>query len=494
MDRDFDMEKVIDKMRELKDKRDLELLKSQLDDINIDTDYKKKLYENKVVNVKYLGSIDWKEEIEGNIIESEKGIYLIIEQKEEKDGKKIQIDRYYTEDGELLGGNNKSDNYDYVILNEKYQDKVELQEKLQELDKDGILDLNEIDKERLEEIATSLGIDSKDIGRISELDVEEIEKAEEKLDEYDEEKSQDENSNNDTTLTEEEYEKIPSKTEINMEQKITNNETMASLLGAQDKGYQKIEVVYSDKLQGNGDTTKFSFVGIKNERVKDEKTGKYKTVKRAEKIDNLEQVGGIHPNKKVYSLNNDGSKIEEQQMNSIYRIKGKGGDDKQVAVKIGQMGKIETSLLRSPKYNNQEAIAAPIQNSKDITPTTREVRTLMTQEKNPDIKAEIDRTKEHEKEGCEPNIKDIDDNPYNNTHEHSETIDKAYIDACVKEILSNDTVASNYGRDYVQGKVMNKIENSEYLSKDEIVEDLTKKLVEDSEYEHTEIEHEHDRK
>ena len=72
MDRDFDMEKVIDKMRELKDKRDLELLKSQLDDINIDTDYNKKLYENKVVDVKYLGSIDWKEEIEGNIIESKK--------------------------------------------------------------------------------------------------------------------------------------------------------------------------------------------------------------------------------------------------------------------------------------------------------------------------------------------------------------------------------------------------------------------------------------
>ena len=41
MDRDFDKEKIVDKMRELRDKRDLELLNQDMEDVNLDSDYQK---------------------------------------------------------------------------------------------------------------------------------------------------------------------------------------------------------------------------------------------------------------------------------------------------------------------------------------------------------------------------------------------------------------------------------------------------------------------
>ena len=58
MDRDLDKEKIIEKMRSLRDKRDLEILNQDLEEVNLDSDYQKKLPENKVLNIKYLGKIE----------------------------------------------------------------------------------------------------------------------------------------------------------------------------------------------------------------------------------------------------------------------------------------------------------------------------------------------------------------------------------------------------------------------------------------------------
>lgn len=122
MERDFDMEKVIDKMRSLRDKRDLEILNQELKDIDLNSSDQKKLSDNKVLNVKYLGVI----KIEGE----EKGIYLVIEQKAQKDGTLAQIERYYTEDGEFLGGDNSIDEYDFLTLDEKYMNNKDMLEKI----------------------------------------------------------------------------------------------------------------------------------------------------------------------------------------------------------------------------------------------------------------------------------------------------------------------------------------------------------------------------
>ena len=58
MNRDFDTENVIEKMRNLKDKRDLELLEQFMEDTKFDSDYNKRILKNKVIDVKYIGDIE----------------------------------------------------------------------------------------------------------------------------------------------------------------------------------------------------------------------------------------------------------------------------------------------------------------------------------------------------------------------------------------------------------------------------------------------------
>ena len=94
MNKDLNKKKILENMRQLRQKRDLEILKKDLDSINLDTDYQESLRKNKVKDVKYLGTI----QIDGE----EKGIFLVIEQKEEEKGKLIEIERYYTEDGKMV--------------------------------------------------------------------------------------------------------------------------------------------------------------------------------------------------------------------------------------------------------------------------------------------------------------------------------------------------------------------------------------------------------
>ena len=147
MERNINKEKNLEKMRELREKRDLELLKHDLDSINLDTDYQENLRQNKVKDVKFLGTV----QIDGE----EKSIFLVTEQKEIEEGKLIDIERYYTEDGEMLAGNNTIDGYE-VMLNEKFQGNENLLEELKALDKEGTLDLNELEENRMEEIAQAL--------------------------------------------------------------------------------------------------------------------------------------------------------------------------------------------------------------------------------------------------------------------------------------------------------------------------------------------------
>lgn len=437
MERDFDMEKVIDKMRSLKDKRDLEILQKDLDNIDLNSNNREKILDNKVLNVKYLGVI--------NLENEEKGIYLVIEQKVREDGALAQVERYYTEDGEFLGGNNNSDQYDFILLNEKYMNNKDILEKLQSLDKEGILDLNKIEQERMEEVAKELEITDKELEKMSEID------------------------------SEKEIEKISTKSEIYTNQKVTDKETMASILNVQDKGYKKIAIIYSDKMKDDGNTTRFSFVGIKEDGT-------------AEKIDTIEQAYGKNPNKEINSVNRDGSKVGQEQVNSIYRIKGR--EETQIAVDIGAMGTIEPSLVRTPAQDNEEAISIPIE-TYNIRPTTRETRELMNEQRNPRVKEEIQRAKAHQKLRCEDiSLKDIDDNPNNNTHKHIEGIDEMYIRSCVKEILKNETIASVYGKDDVRKQIIEEMKNKEYISKEELVEEVSNKMEETAEKEPMIQEHE----
>ena len=453
MDRDLDKEKIIEKMRSLRDKRDLEILNQDLEEVNLDSDYQKELPENKVLNIKYLGKIE--------INNEPKDIYLVLEQKQKDDGSKIEIERYCTEDGEVLGGNNNSDQFNFITPNEKYKDVEGLVESLQSLDKQGILDLNEIEQERLEQVAKELGITVEKIKKISEIDSEKTVEDNEK-ENLEKDKNPDKEKK---TLSKKQVESISTKQEIKTEQKVTDKDTMASLLNVQGKGYRKIAIVYSDKFKEAGNTTKFSFVGIKQDGS-------------AEKIDTIEQAYGTNPTKNVHSVNRDGSKIEEEKVNSIFKIKGK--TETQIAVDIGNMGTIEPSLVRTPAQDNEEAISIPIETS-NIRPTTRETRELMNRNRNTRVKEEIQRTEDHEKLGCE----DIDDNPNNNTHEHQE-FSEEYLDKCSSEILSeSETIANTYNRSDVKAYVKRYLENgNETIDTEDLINNVSEEMEQEAEKEH----------
>lgn len=437
------MEEILDKMRELK--------------FNRENDFIEKGQENKTVqNVRYLGTIEYNK--------LPKQIYLIIEQEEKEDGNIIEIERYYTEDGEFLGGNNKSDQYDFIILAKAHQDDKELLESLQRLNKEGELDLNKLEDDRLEEIALALGISKEEIKRMSEIDadkqIEDKEADREELEEQEEGKE---------IISKEKMEKVSAKTEIKTNQKVTDYETMASLLNVEDKGYKKIAIINSDNFKDSGNTTRFSIVGVKEDGT-------------AERIDTLEQGYGATPTKSINSLNRDGTDIEQEQVNSIFKIKGE--KEKQIAVKIGAMGTIETSLVRTPAQDNQEAISIPIETS-NIRYTTKETRELMNEKRNPRVKEEIERINEHKELGCNPTIKDIDDNEYNNTHKHIE-IDNEYLNKCADKILENDEIANMYNRQDVIEKLKKQLEldNKEIPETDKLIEKVEEQMEQEAESEH----------
>ncbi len=437
------MEEILDKMRELK--------------FNRENDFIEKGQENKTVqNVRYLGTIEYNK--------LPKQIYLIIEQEEKEDGNIIEIERYYTEDGEFLGGNNKSDQYDFIILAKEHQDDKELLESLQKLNKEGELDLNKLEDDRLEEIALALGISKEEIKRMSEIDadkqIEDKEADREELEEQEEGKE---------IISKEKMEKVSAKTEIKTNQKVTDYETMASLLNVEDKGYKKIAIINSDNFKNSGNTTRFSIVGVKEDGT-------------AERIDTLEQGYGATPTKSINSLNRDGTDIEQEKVNSIFKIKGE--KEKQIAVKIGAMGTIETSLVRTPAQDNQEAISIPIETS-NIRYTTKETRELMNEKRNPRVKEEIERINEHKELGCNPTIKDIDDNEYNNTHKHME-IDNEYLNKCADKILENDEIANMYNRQDVIEKLKKQLEldNKEIPETDELIEKVEEQMEQEAESEH----------
>ena len=440
-------EEILDKMRELRDARDNELMDKNKDNM-------------KVTDVKYLGTIDYNGE--------KKQIFLLEEQVEKEDGETINIERYYTEDGEFLGGNNNADQYDYIILDEKHLNEKELLEDLEELDKSGELDLNKLEDEWLDEIALTLGIDKEHIKAMSEIDADELIKLKEEEKETEDKTNRNNDKTNKETISKKQMDKVSTKTEISTSQKVTDNETMSQLLKVSDKGYKKIAIIDTDNFRDSTNTTRFSIVGIKEDGT-------------AERIDTLEQGYGVTPTKQVNAVNRDGTKVEKQQVNSIFKIKGE--KEKQISVKIGAMGTIETNLVRTPSQDNSEAISIPIE-THSIRPTTRETRELMNDRRNPRVKEEIERINEHRELGCEDvKVKDIDDNLNNDTHIH---LHEEEIDELARKILEqNDEIADLYNREDVKVKIQKELKaNNKDMNIEKLQENVEKQMKENAESEH----------
>ncbi len=334
--RDFDEEKIFDKMFELRQKVDEELLNNELKSAKIMD--KEQTFKNKVLNVKYLGKQKFKEQIEGEILYNDKGMYLVEYQIEKTDGSIVNCERYYTEDLEMVAGNVLGDGFDIELsetfanksLNEieklySEEEKKDILDKLKGLDKDGILDLNEMEKEKIAKIAKTLGIKEEDIENLTEIDEESLKQSEEEL------------------------EKIPGKTDMDLNKKVTAEKNLGQVLGVQGEGYVKLSVIQSKKLKGNDNTTGFTFVGVKKDGS-------------VEKIDNLIQKKGKTPNEEVQSMNSDGSEVKTIKPESMFEIKGASNvnDTKYLTVDIGEGGRIDVDYARVDKSDPDKIISTPV--------------------------------------------------------------------------------------------------------------------------------------
>ena len=456
MEKELDKEKIIDKMRELREKRFQELIEKS----------KGRTLNDYIKNIKYLDTL----EINGE----EKSIYLLEEQHKQKDGSFTKIEKYYTEDGEFLGGNNSSDQYSKAILSEKYEENSELLEKLQrieESEKEGKLDLEKEDEKLIEEVSKELGIEKEKVKKISLIDAKEQIKGKNKAQDENEEEKDDKQDNKENKISKEKIEKISSKQEIKSNERVTDQETMQEILGVEDKNYTKFAIIYSDKLEGNNNTTKYTIAGINKDGT-------------AEKIDTLEQDYGKNPTKEIYQMNEDGSEIKKQQVNSIYRIKGK--EEGQIAIRNGSMGEIEPSYVRTPRQANQKGISIPIE-TQNIRPTTREMQETMNRNRDTDVKDNINRAEEHEKNNCHDMKKqDIDDNMHNNTHIHE--LNDEELNRMAKRLMKNDNIAEVYNIEDAKKVILNEIKvsnnNGEKITIEELEKKTETKMEDNAEEEH----------
>ena len=201
-----------------------------------------------------------------------------------------------------------------------------------------------------------------------------------------------------------EFEKITNKQELDANVRVTQTETLADLIPEiREKGIEKIGVVYSDHSKGqNG---RFSFVGI-------DKDGKIQT------IDSLENIDGTTTGQKVTSINSvDGSSVEQEQVAGMVRLENRGttnGEEEYLSVRQGDYGIIEVDYVRADlsKPEDERYISAPIE-TKNIYPTTREVRDFMDRSKNPEIDDELKRANPEIERDGETEARNIDDTASN---------------------------------------------------------------------------------
>ena len=199
------------------------------------------------------------------------------------------------------------------------------------------------------------------------------------------------------------FDKLTNKQELDANVRVTQTETLADMIPEiKEKGYEKIGVVYSSS--GKGQTGRFSFVGITKE-------GEIGT------IDSLENTQGTTTGQTVTSINSrDGSEVEEEQVAGMVRINGRkrAGQEEMLSVKVGQYGVLEVDYVRAELSKDKKTryISAPIE-TRNLRPTTRDVREFMDRNRNTDMKDELKRAEPEIDRDGDTKIKNLDDTASN---------------------------------------------------------------------------------
>jgi len=341
--------------------------------------------DEKITNIKYCKEAKIVPQMEDNI-GIEEDIYIVEKESITENGESQKSYEIYLEEGQRVAYISKEGEIvfdkEYIeLLKERYKglfEKIKIEDVKVDIDK-----VLEEDEEIVEMTQEEIEEDEK------KQDKEETQEQEEKQDENDKEVEKIAKA---TGISEKEMKAC---TKLNPNEKITDTENFYDIVPS-TKQYEKIYVVASNKnTKGN---SMFYFVGITKDGM-------------AEQIEDLEPTEGTNTTKEVISINRDGSEIKEKQVSALFKV---GDYNKGFSVSIGDYGVIEAEYVRRTQDNKY--ISSNI-NTTTQKPSTKEVKEFMSDTRNPYLQNNADRAEKQieEKQNEETNIKNIDDDEYNDT-------------------------------------------------------------------------------
>lgn len=231
---------------------------------------------------------------------------------------------------------------------------------------------------------------------IKELESEENEEITEHQKEQEEPENKEQEMQQLAQATGNEVGNIKSYSKIKPTQYLTDKDTFEEIANVKGQ-YSDIYIVNANENMGKN--CKFAFVG-KNQ------DGEF------EYIEGLETKGTTTTDRQIYSINRDGSKVEEKQVTEMFTT---SDPNKMFSAKIGNYGIIEVDYLRkSPTENKFVGSQVETQTER---PTTAEVKQFMNEARTTksELDESIDKTEKQieENESRTTRLENIDDNPNN---------------------------------------------------------------------------------
>jgi hypothetical protein len=423
----MDENKFLEKMRLLKLQETIRIVESKVGLQADKREWEQALSENKVSNVKYMG----KTEIDGKW----QDIYMVVEQfQKEINGKVniVDVEKYVTENLEYIAGDNKQDGYSQIFLSEKYSNQKELLEQLQNMDENGILDLSDLENQRIENIAKELNIEPEDIYSIDEIDLEQL--IDEKYSELNSERENQEEllekgssakkgigvadgeKDDRVKLSEKQLDGLQIKEETSLSQDI-KGVTLSEKLGLQKNGIYDAKKLARISISGpRGD----AYVAIHSDGTA--------TVLGEDILEPDSRMGTSQTGTGM-AINNDGT-VNQEAVTSSYRIVNGNGNEylrasydeslgKEIKYSMFSPEKMEYLDVELETQRTRPQDSAVRQFMKDRGAGIREAEHVLDRGEEHQIYGEMEEDSEHKL-----NIKDVDNNKNNDTHEHDDVIDE----------------------------------------------------------------------
>ena len=455
--------------------RDILKLEESFKD-TIENDILNQQTENKrieIKDIKLVGQINWKDKINGkdisdNVFIVEKQIIEIDEQGKERI---TEQKSYYLGDKCIAGdlGNGEMIYKETFAISEP--DKLKAINDLLEITPEEEIENNSMNKLQTKEITDIL---TAHLGR--EVTEDEVEKMledmdKQELEELKEEKGKDDEKKDILSKKQADKIKVNGIQKVDLNKKVDGKETLGKRLDL--NGYENMYVVYSENVDEitageKRNNTTYSLVGVKSD-------GTAKVLNDEFEMDSTVGNGGTREQTKIRA--NSTATRDNKDM-SVYTRKSNG-------MSIGcenDMGNVNMFLYQKTIEEN-ENVGIQIETSQ--TPVIPiETREIMNRNKGIYQKEKVqDEIQEHTDKGCSPkDVKDFDGDENTETHEH---IDIVYY---VQDILNYENedgetkIKEVFTEKEVEDKLLRELkENSETMSKEQIVENVKKEMNLDAE-------------